>query len=78
MVAMIEYPELKEAIDSLPPVAQKELLDFVSYLRYKHHLDQAGSVVKLGGLWADLDFDVSDEDGRNLRRQLTLPLASKV
>jgi hypothetical protein len=74
---MIEYPELEKVIDSLPPVAQKELLDFVSYLRYKHHLDQGGTVVKLGGLWADVDFDVSDEDVRTLRRQLTLQLASK-
>lgn len=75
---MIEYPELEKVIDSLPPMAQKELLDFVSYLRYKHHLDQDGPVVKLGGLWADLDFDVSDEDVRTLRRQLTLQLASKL
>ena len=75
---MIEYPELEQVIDSLPPVAYRELLNFVSYLRYKHRLDQAGPVVRLGGLWADLDFDVSDEDVRNLRRQLTLQLAGKV
>jgi hypothetical protein len=78
MIAMIEYPELEKVIDNLPPAAQQELLDFVRYLRYKHHLDQAGPVVKLGGLWADVDFDVSDEDVRALRRQLTLQLASKV
>jgi hypothetical protein len=69
MVALIEYPELEKVIVSLPPVAQRELLGFVSYLRFKHHLEQDGPVVKLGGLWADLDFDVSDEDVRNLRRQ---------
>ena len=75
---MIEYRELEKVIHNLPPVAQKELLDFVSYLQYKHHVHEAGPVVKLGGLWTDVDFDVSDDDVRKLRRQLTVRLASKI
>jgi len=74
---MIKYTELEEVLHTLPPVAQKELLEFISYLQYKHRPDQAGSVVKLGGLWADVDFDVTDEDVRALRRQVTLQLANE-
>ncbi len=35
-------------------------------------------VVQLGGLWADLDWNVSDEDVRALRRQVTNQLLKKI
>ena len=75
---MIKYPELVKTIEALPPPAQKELADFIGYLQHKHGLDQSGQVVKLGGLWADIDFDVTDEDVRALRQQVTRQLADKV
>lgn len=75
---MSKYPELEELVHSLPPVAKRELLDFVGYLQYKHQLDKSGPVVKLGGLWADVDFDVTDQDVRSLRQQVTLQLVNEV
>jgi hypothetical protein len=75
---MNKYPELEKTIDALPPTAQKELADFVDYLQYKHRLDESGQVVELGGLWADIDFDVTDEDVRALRQKVTRQLADKV
>ena len=75
---MNKYPELEKTIDALPPTAQKELADFVDYLQYKHHLDESGQVVELGGLWADIDFDVTDEDVRALRQKVTRQLGDKV
>ena len=74
---MIKYPELEKTIEALPSPAQKELADFIGYLQYKHRLDPSGEVVKLGGLWADIDFDVTDEDVRALRQQVTRQLADK-
>jgi hypothetical protein len=75
---MNKYPELEKTIDALPPTAQKELADFVDYLQYKHRLDESGQVVELGGLWADIDFDVTDEDVRALRQKVTRQLGDKV
>jgi hypothetical protein len=75
---MIKYPELEKTIEALPPPAQKELADFIGYLQYKHRLDPSGEVVKLGGLWADIDFEATDEDVRALRQQVTRQLADKV
>ena len=75
---MSTYHELDKVIRALPPVAQKELTDFVNYLRFKHHLDPPGPVVKLGGLWADIDFDVTDDVVRSLRRRTSRQLAHKV
>jgi hypothetical protein len=75
---MSKYRELDEVIRTLPPVAQRELADFVDYLQYKHRLEQSGPVVTLGGLWADIDFDVTDEDVRNLRQQVSRRLADRV
>ena len=75
---MNKYPELEKTIDALPPTAQKELADFVDYLQYKHRLDESGQVVELGGLWADIDFDVTDDDVRALRQKVTRQLGDKV
>ena len=75
---MSKYRDLDKVIHALPPVAQKELADFLDYLQYKHRLEQSGPVVKLGGLWADIDFDVTDEDVRKLRQRVSRQLADKV
>jgi hypothetical protein len=77
-MTMLKDLELEKTIDGLPPIARKELADFVDYLQYKHQLDQSGQSVKLSGMWADIEFDVSDEDIRSLRRQVTGRLLDKV
>lgn len=77
-MAMLKDLELEKAIDSLPPIARKELVDFVGYLQYKHQLDQPGRSVKLGGMWADINLDVTDEDVRTLRQRVTGQLLDKV
>lgn len=68
---MIKYPELESALCNLPPAAHKELLDFLAYLRYKYRLDESRPVLRLGGLWSDIEFDVTDNDVRALRRRVT-------
>ena len=68
---MSKYPELESALRSLPPAAHKELRDFLGYLQYKYRLDESHPVVRLGGLWADIEFDVTDDDVRALRRRVT-------
>ena len=68
---MIKYPELESALCNLPPAAHKELLDFLAYLQYKYRLDEARPVLRLGGLWSDIEFDVTDDEVRALRRRVT-------
>ena len=74
----VQVAGLTETIDALPPSAQKELADFVDYLQYKHRLDRHDEVLKLGGLWEGIDFDVTDEDIRALRQKVTRQLLGKV
>jgi hypothetical protein len=68
---MIKYPELESALCNLPPAAHKELLDFLAYLRYKYRLDESRPVLRLGGQWSDVEFDVTDDEVRALRRRVT-------
>jgi hypothetical protein len=68
---VIKYPELESALCNLPPAAHHELLDFLGYLQYKYRLDESRPVVPLGGLWSDIEFDVTDDDVRALRRRVT-------
>ena len=68
---VIKYPELESALCNLPPAVHKELLDFLGYLRYKYRLSEPRPVVRLGGLWSDIEFDVTDDDVRALRQRVT-------
>lgn len=75
---MVQHSELAKLIDGLPPRVQKEVVDYVGYLQYKHRLTRCSDVVKLGGIWADIDLDVTDNDVRSLRQQVTRQLVDKV
>ena len=71
---MLTDRRLEKALDALPAAAHKELLDYVGYLEHKFKGEPSAQVVKLGGMWANLDFDVTDEEVRALRREVTRQL----
>jgi hypothetical protein len=75
---MMALNEIEQVVLGLPPAAQRELQDFVDYLRHKYRADVKQQVAQLRGLWADVDFDVSDEDVRALRRKVTNQLMEKL
>ncbi len=75
---MMALSKLEQTIRKLSPAARKELIHFVDYLQYKYQPDPTDDVVELGGLWADINLDVSDDDVRALRQQVTLQLVNKV
>jgi hypothetical protein len=60
--------QLLEKLRDLPPEKKKEVLDFVDFLKEK------GSAKKprrsLLGLWADLNFHVTEEDIAEARREM--------
>jgi hypothetical protein len=60
----------EQIIQELPQNAQDELLIFLDYLWYKYRRDEKAKIIKLGGLWSDIEFDVSDEEIRHLRQQV--------
>lgn len=68
----------KQIIQELPPTAQDELLNFLDYLRYKYQIEEKMKTVQLGGLWSDLDFDVSDKELRHFRQQTTSKITSNI
>jgi len=68
---MIKYPEVESILRALPPAAHRELLDFLGYLRYKYRLDEPLPAVRLGGLWADIEFDITDDDVRALCQRVS-------
>lgn len=68
---MVSEPELARAVRALPLAARRALADFVEYLQYKYGATRPGDVVRLGGLWADIGFDPTDEDIRALRQRVT-------
>jgi hypothetical protein len=70
--------EIEEAIHQLPAGAHTELWQFIKYLQFKYGIDKADEIVQLGGLWADIVFDVSDEDVRALRQKITSQLLDRI
>jgi hypothetical protein len=68
--------QIEQAIRDLPPSAYSELAQFVGYLHYKYS-SPGSTVVALEGLWADLDFDVTQEDVRRLREDVSARLIER-
>ncbi|MCK4315882.1 MAG: DUF2281 domain-containing protein, partial [Anaerolineae bacterium] len=67
-----------QVLNELPPSGRDELLQFLDYLRYKHKAEQGRKSVALKGLWADIPFDVTDQDIRRLRQRVSAQLLRKV
>jgi hypothetical protein len=75
---MMALNEIERVVRALPPAAQRELQHFVDYLQHKYRDESKQQVARLGGLWADIEFDVSDEDVRALRHHVTSRLMKKI
>lgn len=75
---MAEMVELEQLVHTWPPAARKELLEFVAYLQHKYSAGGPREVIKLGGLWADIPLDVTDQDVRALRQKVTYQLRDRI
>jgi len=64
--------ELRRAVARLSREQLVEVMHFIEYLQYR---DQARRderrIVALEGLWKDVPFDITHDDVRALRRQVT-------
>ena len=67
------YPKLTDIIYRLPPDALDELARFLEDLQAKYqHSAQASTIATLGGLWADVAFEIDDAEIRELRHKLSI------
>ncbi len=60
-----------EAIDALPPESLEEPSRFLEFLRFRQRVPEKPVNVQLEGLWQDEQFDVTDDDIRALRQQVS-------
>ena len=67
-----------QVLDGLPPESLEELSHFLDFLKFKYQVQQPRKVVALGGLWKDLDFDVTDVEVRALRQKVSAQLWRKM
>jgi len=67
-----------QVLEGLPPESLEELSHFLDFLKFKYQVQQPRKVVALGGLWQDLDFDVTDAEVRALRQKVSAQLWRKV
>jgi hypothetical protein len=60
--------QVLEKLRDLPPEKQKEVLDFVDFLKEKNEPKTPRR--SLLGLWADLNIHISEEDIAEARREM--------
>ncbi len=67
---------LSQQLNYLSPSHLLELSSFLGYLKHRDNLSTAKkpSPMTLEGLWKDLPLEVTEEDIRHLRQQLTAKL----
>jgi hypothetical protein len=68
-----------QTLDELPEESLVEVSQFLDFLKFKAKESPASPkrAVKLGGLWEDVPFDVTDDEVRELRRAVTRHLLQK-
>lgn len=59
---------LAERLRTLPPEKQQEVLDFAQFLHQRSARKRPLQSIK--GLWANLGFDVTEEDIAQARREM--------
>jgi hypothetical protein len=67
-LSMTIQEQVLEKLRDLPPEKQKEVLDFVEFLKEKNGAKKP--LRSLLGLWADLNFHVTEEDIAEARREM--------
>ena len=60
--------QVLEKLRDLPPEKQKEVLDFVEFLKEKNGAKKP--LRSLPGLWKDLDIHITEEDIAEARREI--------
>jgi hypothetical protein len=60
--------EVLEKLRELPPEKQKEVLDFVDFLKGQNGPKKP--LRSLRGLWKDLNIDITEEDIAQARREM--------
>ncbi len=60
--------QVLEKLRDLPPEKQKEVLDFVGFLKEKNKNEKPRR--SLRGLWKDLNVHITEEDIAEARRQM--------
>lgn len=63
--------QVYQTIEKLPARGLADLVEFLDYLSFRYKVANLESNVALGGLWRDVDFDVTDDEIRALRQQVT-------
>jgi hypothetical protein len=63
----------------LSPDQLEDLARFLDFLKYQQESQsEVGRVIALGGMWSDIEFDVTDDDVRRLRQHITSQALNKV
>lgn len=66
-----------KTLGTLPPQGLEELSWYLDFLAFKYRGARGEQVLALGGRWRDISFDVTDEDVRALRRQVSNQLLNQ-
>jgi hypothetical protein len=71
--------QLSQEVMQLPTRNLIELLHFVNYLKYRDKMARtSGPTVALEGIWKDIPFDITADDVRALRQQVTQTTKEKL
>lgn len=80
---MSTVPSIKQRIyqtlEELSPDQLEDLARFLDFLKYRQESQaEVGRVMTLGGMWSDIEFDITDDDVRRLRQEITSQVLNKV
>ena len=64
-------------LETLPPSGQEELDQFLDFLVKKYQVEPKRNILVLSGFWKDTPLNVTDEEMRKLREEVSRQLLEK-
>lgn len=70
MDAQISPQKIYDALKSLPDESLEKIMEYIEFIQYRRKHQSDSNVIKLGGLLAEHNIDISDDDIAEGRKEM--------
>ncbi|MFQ5641764.1 MAG: hypothetical protein ACE5IR_27630 [bacterium] len=70
MISQITPHKVYEALKSLPDESLEKVWEFIEFVRYSQKNNDRSGIIKLGGILAEFDIDISEDDIAEARKEM--------
>lgn len=70
MIPQITPQKVYDALKSLPDESLERVWEYIEFVRYSQRNNKRSDIIKLGGILAEYDIDISEDDIADARKEI--------